>query len=140
MLHGLDTINLDIAPVHPDAELGDLSRSALREELMVNLQQAGLRVMPEDGRLLPADRPQLHLAVNVTPLESFPVYSVFVTLRLRQQACLTRNLIICEPVITWEGASAVRTISVSQLAEARQDVRALIARFVDAYLAENPKR
>lgn len=139
-LHGLDTLLLTIDPLHPDAELGELSRNALREELTVNLQQIGIHIISEEGSQIALDRPNLNLAVHLTPLESFPVYSVFITLRLRQNACLTRNLIVCEPVITWEGISDIRTISVSQLAEVRQDIHALISRFVGDYQAENPKR
>jgi hypothetical protein len=140
MLHDLDVVDLDIGQLHPEVEAGGLSRAALREELIVNLKQAGLRILPDDGHTGMPDSPQLSLVVNVTPVESFPMYSVFVTLRLRQHACLTRNLIVCEPVVTWEGASDIRTISVSQLTEVQQDVHVLIAHFIDAYVAENPKR
>jgi hypothetical protein len=140
MLHGLDTVSIAIEQLHPDSALGGVTPQALREELVVNLQQAGLQVLPLDGRSASLDHPQLSLSVNLTPIENFPMYSVFITLKLRQNACLTHNLIICEPVTTWEGASAVRTMSVSQLMEMRQEVRTLIARFVDAYLEENPKR
>ena len=140
MLHGLEAVNVVIGQLHPDSALGGITSAALREELLVNLQQVGIQVSPQDERLTVADRPQLNLSVNITPIESFPVYSVFVTLQLRQTACLTRNLIICEPVTTWEEASAIRTMSVSQLTEMQQEVRILIAHFVDAYLEENPKR
>lgn len=139
-LHGLDSVIVIIDPLHPDAELGDLSRSALREELIVNLQQIGLHIFSEDERQSVPDYPKLNLAVHLTPLESFPVYSVFITLSLRQHACLTRNLIVCEPAVTWESMSKVRTISVSQLAEVRMDVHTLISQFVDDYQTENPKR
>ncbi|MGE0681101.1 MAG: hypothetical protein AB7P69_09425 [Candidatus Binatia bacterium] len=139
MLHGLDTVSIDIERLHPDSALGGVTPQALREELVVNLQQAGLQVSPLDGRSTPPDRSQLSLSVNMTPIENFPMYSVFITLKLRQNACLTHNLIICEPVTTWEETSTVRTMSVSQLTEMRQEVRTLIARFVDAYLEENSK-
>jgi len=140
MLHDLDVVDLEIGQLHPDVEAGGLSRAALREELIVNLKQAGLRILSEDGLPLAPDHSQLSLVVNVTPIESFPIYCVLITLRLRQPACLSRNLIVCEPVVTWEGASEIRTISVSQLTEVQQEVHVLIARFIDAYIAENPRR
>lgn len=139
-LHGLDDLMLTIDPLHPDAELGGLSRTALREDLVVKLQQIGIRIIPDEGEQSTLDHSKLNLAVHITPLESFPVYSVFISLHLRQKACLTRNLIVCEPVITWEGMSDIRTISVSQLSEVRQDVSSLIARFIGDYQAENSKR
>lgn len=140
MLHGLDTVSIIIEQLHPDSALGGVTPQALREEMVVNLQQAGLQVLPVDGRPTPSDRPQLSLSVNMTPIENFPMYSVFITLKLRQNACLTHNLIICELVTTWEEASAARTMSVSQLTEMQQEVQTLITRFVNAYLEENPKR
>lgn len=140
MLHGLDAVSIHIGQLHPDVQGSGLSPLALREELVTNLQQAGMRIMAEDGRALTADRPELNLNVNVTPIENFPGYSVFISMQLRQSACLTRNLILCEPVVTWEEASDIRTVSVSQLTDVQQDVHALIGRFVNAYLAANPKR
>lgn len=140
MLHGLDAVSVTIGQLHPDSALGGVTLVALREELLVNLQQAGIHVTLSDGRLETAERPQLSLSVNVTPMESFPVYSVFVTLKLRQHACLTRNLIVCEAVTTWEEASALRTMSVSQLTELQKEIRILVTHFVDAYLEENSHR
>lgn len=140
MLHGLDTVSIVIEQLHPDSTLGGVTPQALYEELAVSLQQVGLQVLPLDGRTATLGRPQLSLSVNLTPIENFPVYSVFMILKLRQNACLTHNLIICEPVTTWEEVSAVRTMSVSQLTDMRQEVRTLITRFVNAYLEENPKR
>jgi hypothetical protein len=140
LLHGIDTVNVAIERLHPDLALGGVTPQALREEIVANLQKAGLQVSSLDGRSVTTDRPQLSLSVNITPIENFPMYSVFITLKLRQNACLTNNLIICEPVITWEDASAVHTLSVSQLTDMRQEVRTLITRFVSAYLEENPKR
>jgi hypothetical protein len=140
MLHGLDSVSINIERLHPDSALGGVTVQALREELVINLQQAGLQVLSLDGRTATLDHPQLSLAVNMTPIENFPMYSVFITLKLRQNACLIHNLIICEAVTTWEEASAVRTMSVSQLTEMWQEVRTLITRFVNAYLEENPKR
>jgi len=140
MLHGFDAVSVTIGQLHPDSALGGVTLVALREELLVNLQQAGIHVTLSDGRLETAERPQLNLSVNITPLKSFPMYSVFTTLKLRQNACLTRNLIICETVTTWEETSAMRTLSVSQLTELQKEIRILITHFVDAYLEENSQR
>jgi hypothetical protein len=140
MLHGLDAVRINVGQLHPDIEESGMSRTALLEELTRNLRQAGLQVTRDDGRSSTADRPELDLTVHVAPVENFPLYSVFITMKLQQTACLTRNLIVCEPVVTWEDASAMRTVSVSQLPDVQQDVHALISRFVDAYLAENAKR
>jgi len=74
------------------------------------------------------------------PLDNFPVYSVTVTLQLRQSACLARNLVVCETAITWEDTGVGHAVSVSRLASLQQDVRDAVDRFTSAYLAQNSKR
>jgi hypothetical protein len=86
-----------------------------------------------------AEKPLLYLAVGITPLEHFPVYSVNVSLQLRQPACLERNLVICTPTVTWEETRAARAVDVSELASIQHDVQSLVKRFTAAYRAENQR-
>jgi len=139
-LYGLDEVGVVVENVHPDAERRGLSRATLQTEVALRLQQAGIRVLAEDGWEETPGKPVLYLDLGIVPLDNFPVYSVTVTLQLRQSACLARNLIVCETAITWEDASVRRAVSVSRLASLRQDVRDAVDRFTSAYLAQNSKR
>jgi hypothetical protein len=97
-----------------------------------------MRVAPtpnENG----ATEPLLYLAVGITPLEHFPVYSVNVLLQLRQSACLERNLVICTPTITWEEAGTARAVDVSELASVQHEVESLVDHFTKAYREENQR-
>jgi len=139
-LYGLDEVGVVVENVHPDVERQGLSRATLQTEVVLRLQQAGIRVLTEDEWDETPGRPFLYLYVGIVPLDNFPVYSVTVTLQLRESACLARNLIICETAITWEDVGVTRAVSVSRLASLQQDVSNVVDRFTNAYLAENPKR
>jgi hypothetical protein len=140
ILHGLAAVGVEVAQIHPDAEGRGLSRTALREDIVEKLQHAGLQVLTEEEWKTAPEQPLLTLTLGVDSLDSLPVYSVFIKLQLWQNAFLTRKLVICEPVITWEEARSLRTVSVSQLAGIQQEVYAAVDRFLDAYRAENLKR
>jgi hypothetical protein len=139
-LYGLDEVGVVVENVHPDLERQGLSGATLQTEVILRLQQAGIHVLAEDEWEETLGRPLLYLYVGIVPLDNFPVYSVIVTLQLRQSVCLARNLIICETAITWEDAGVMRIVSVSRLASLPQEVRNVVDRFTTAYLAENRKR
>ena len=139
-LYGLEEVGVVVENVHPDAERRGLSRATLQTEVALRLQQAGIRVLAEDGWEETPGKPFLYLDLGIVPLDNFPVYSVTVTLQLRQSACLARNLIVCETAITWEDTGVRHAVSVSRLASLQQDVRDAVDRFTSAYLAQNSKR
>lgn len=139
-LHGLDAVGLVIENVHPDAERRGVSKATLEKDIALRLEQAGVRVLANGQEEGVPGRPLLRLQVAITPLDDLPLYNATVTLQLRQSACLTRNLIICETVTTWEDAGVTHAVGVSRLASVQQDVRDMIDRFLDAYRAENPKQ
>jgi hypothetical protein len=139
-LHGLEEVGVVVAGMHPDAERRGLSPAALRVDVEKRLRDVGVRVSPDLAERGTSGKPQLYLTVGIAPLEDFPVYSVSITLQLRQNACLERNLVICAPAITWEDAQGIRTVDVSELASLQQDVRTLVDHFTAAYLAANQRR
>ena len=134
----LEEVGVVVAEVHPDAEQRGLSRGALQRGVEKQLQAAGVRIVTGlNGKGL--EKPLLYLAVGVAPLEQFPVYSVNVSLQLRQSACLERNLVICTPTVTWEETGIARAVDVSELTSVQRDVQSLVKRFTAAYHAENQR-
>ena len=137
-LAGLQEIGVVVAEVHPDAAQRGLSRGALQQGVEKQLQDAGMRIVTgPNGKGL--EKPLLYLAVGVAPLDQFPVYSVNVSLQLRQSACLERNLVICTPTVTWEETGMARAVDVSELTSIQHDVQSLVKRFTAAYHAENQR-
>lgn len=135
-LAGLEEVGVVVVDVHPDAEQRGLLRGELQRGVEKQLQAAGMRVTPSPNEK-GAEKPLLYLAVGITPLEHFPVYSVNVSLQLRQPACLERNLVICTPTVTWEETGAARAVDISELTSVQRDVQSLVRRFTAAYHAEN---
>jgi hypothetical protein len=137
-LAGLEEIGVVVAEVHPDAAQRGLSRGALQLSVEKQLQDAGMHIatgLNGKGR----EKPLLYLAVGITPLDQFPVYSVNVSLQLRQSACLERNLVICTPTVTWEETGMARAVDVAELTSVQRDVQSLVKRFTTAYHAENQR-
>ena len=137
-LAGLEEVGVVVVDVHPDAEQRGLLREKLQRGVEKQLQAAGMRIAPPPKEKGVA-KPLLYLAVGITPLEHFPVYSVNVSLQLRQSACLERNLVICIPTITWEETGVARAVDVSELALVQHDVESLVDRFTKAYREENQR-
>jgi hypothetical protein len=137
-LAGLEEVDVVVAEVHPDAAQRGLSRGVLQQGVEKQLQAAGMRIgTSPNGKGL--EKPLLYLAVGVAPLEQFPVYSVNVSLQLRQSACLERNLVICTSTVTWEETGMTRAVDVSELTSVQRDVQSLVKRFTAAYRAENQR-
>src|SRR5206468_13127377 len=122
-LYGLDEVGVVVENVHPDAERRGLSRATLQTEVALRLQQAGIRVLAEDGWEGTRGKSFLYLGLGIVPLDNFPVYSVTVTLQLRQSACLARNLVVCERASICEDPGVSPGVSVARLASLQEDVR-----------------
>jgi hypothetical protein len=134
----LEEVGVVVVDVHPDAEQLGLLREKLQRDVEKQLQAVEIRITPapeENG----AAKPLLYLAVDITPLEHFPVYSVNVSLQLRQSACLERNLVICTPTITWEETGTARAVDVSELVSVQYDVESFMDCFTKAYREENQR-
>jgi hypothetical protein len=139
-LYGLEEVGIVVDSLHPDVERRGVSRAKIQSDLAQKLRQAGIRILTgEQWKELPGS-PFLYLYIGVEPLDSFPVYSVTVRLQLRQQSCLSRNLIICGSAVTWENVGAIRMMSVAHLASIPEEVGTLVDRFIAAYQEENVSR
>jgi hypothetical protein len=140
LLSGLAQVRVTVDNIHPDAERKGVSTAKLRSDIEHRLQQAGIHVLTENEWQEAPGRPLLYVNVDVEPLDSFPVYSVLIRLQLRQHSCLTRNLIICGPTITWEDVGAIQAMSVSRLSSLSDDVGLSVDRFINAYQTDNAKQ
>lgn len=136
-LYGLDEAGILPADLQPDAERRGTQRAKFQDDIERRLQQAGIHVLTEDKWKAAPGKPLLDLNIKAAPLDSFPVYSVSTRLQLRQPACLTRNLILCETAVTWEDGSATRMLSVSRLSSPQDDIHTAADRFIDAYRKAN---
>jgi len=102
---------------------------------------AGIRVLTENESLQPANVGLLHILINVFQSSAFPgLYAYTFTISIHQKVALQRlpGSIFLGP--TWSMPSFVGMVGEQHLGGVREDVRDGVNRFINAYLAANPRR
>lgn len=139
-LAGLTGVRVVVEAMKPDAEKDGLAASTLRTDVEVKLRLAGIRVLTETERLAAPGSPFLYVRVTTISLrEVVPIYAVEALLDLHQEVMLTRDPTIDLSTPTWS-TSWVGVAGSEALARMRQKVRDQVDKFINAFLAANPKR
>ncbi len=138
-LAGLTGVYVVVEDIEPDAERDGLAQSTLRTDVELKLRQAGMRVLSKDEWLAATGFPNLYLNVN-TLKDRMGTYAFCIDLVLKQEVRLTRNPAITFRGITWEAAGVVGTVGPENLHRVRDHVRDRVDKFINAYLAANPKK
>ena len=135
-LAGLTGVNVLVEGMNPDVERDGLARSTLQTDVELRLRQASIRVLTETEMLLAPGKPFLYLRVS-----SFKgregVYAVAISLELKQSVRLVRDPALTLMAATWQSIGA---IGLGGPSKARDTVRDEVDKFINAYLAANPKR
>ncbi len=140
-LAGLTGVYVIVERVDPDAEQEGLDQSTLQTDVEVKLRQAGIRVLTKTEALVTPGAPNLHLMVDTMKLSgaALPIYAVSFHLELNQEVMLARKPTIALLAPTWS-TSGIGAAGTKALHRMRENVRDLVDRFINAYLAANPKR
>jgi hypothetical protein len=136
-LVGLKSIAVVVEALGDDAERDGLERGQIQTDVELKLRQAGIVVIAEDS--IKPSSGILHVSVN--PLKHpRGLYAFNVELSLIQGARLARNASVATLATTWiigrVGIVGVETFS----SYVREVVRDQTDRFINSYLAANPKR
>jgi hypothetical protein len=132
-LRGFRTIQVVIDAPPPEAEQAGLTKSAIQTDVELKLRQAGIRVLDQT-----TDVPWLHVAVFVIP-SSDSNWPYAIEVELCQGVTLTRDpsiSLIGTPTWSVGGYGSVGRQNVRSL---REDVKDAVDKFINAYLAVNPK-
>jgi hypothetical protein len=121
----------------PEAEQGGLSQATLQTDVELKLRQAGIRVLTSTERPSAPGAPILVVTLGTTRSPA-GFYAYAVTVGLAQHVYLARDPTMGAWATTWT------TGSVGYTGQARMDtirsvVRDYVDRFLNAYLAVNPK-
>jgi hypothetical protein len=139
-LRGLKAINVLVEKLPPDAESRGMSEDTLRTDIELRLRRNGVKV-PVDSGDATRGGPYLYLNVNFkcSQMPNVPACGDSITLQVRQRTTLVRDPSIESDASTWD-ASVGGIVGQAQLAKAiRQVVADLVDRFVNDFLAVNPK-
>jgi len=131
-LRGLKGIQVLVEPI----TLAGLTESTLKTDVELKLRKAGIRVLTEDEWLKTPGYPYLYVNVTAIELKSPREFIYSVNVAFKQDVILSRNRSIETTGVTWDVSSLGIN---SKLRYVREVVSDLVDKFMNDYLAVNPK-
>jgi hypothetical protein len=140
-LRGLTGVRVLVALLKPEVERDGLIKRQLQTDVERRLHKAGIRVLTDLEREATPGGPLLSITVATATQAPFPhLYALSIVVSCHQNALLERDLSIgAEKASTWS-VSVIDLVDTQQLGTARERVAQLVDRFINAYLAVNPKQ
>jgi len=140
-LRGLQGIAVLVDMVRPEAERLGLTCEALETDTDLQLRQSGIKVISFLEMSTTPGAPVLYINANVKvrPGEIDATVAVSIVVQLKQKVSLDRDPTIHYKAPTWENA-AVATVGRANIRQVGDAVKDLVARFINDYLAVNPKQ
>jgi hypothetical protein len=149
-LRGVRGISVVVDEIKPELARGALTRERIQSDVETKLRKAGIHVYgPYDVVLTtpkPTTRPFLYVNLSSVSSRRYPgLHAVSITVDFHQNAVLARPFDeqssprqSSSTVTTWH-SDVVAFIQLSDLSRLREQIAALIDKFVSDYLAVNPK-
>jgi len=139
-LTGLKGVHVVMGPVGDEMQHDGLDTAQARTAVELRLREAGIPVLTNEQTLLGVDEPILFINVNALKGRTIPLYGFSVNIEVYQEMCLMRNPSVKVKVATWS-VGTFGTVGPGNFGStARQVIRDGTDRFINAYLATNPKR
>jgi len=139
ILQGLEGVWVLVATIEPEVERYGLTKKALQTDTELQLRQYGIKVLTREESLLTPGQPCLFVTVSVITREDIPTASVGITVELRETVLLLREPTrICIGASTWRRGGVV-SVGVSKIKKIRGNAKDFVDRFINEYLAVNPK-
>jgi Putative peptidoglycan binding domain len=139
-LRGLSGVGVRVERLPPEAEQAGMTRRQVQTEVEQRLREGGIRVLTPPELLSAFGCPALAVTIQLAPAahESRELYGVHITVALTQQVLLERNMTMpAVEAATWE-VVALGVVGRDAWPRVREDVAALVDRFIHAYRAVNP--
>jgi len=141
-LAGLNGVQVWVGSIPDEVQRDGLDTMQIRTDVELKLRQAGIPVPTEQQSLSRVNAPVLY--VNIGALKRRPgvvLYAFWANVELHQFVRLTRNPAVTVRVATWSAPGALGMVGQENLrSHVRDEIRDQTDRFINAYLAANPKR
>jgi len=138
-LKGISGVYVLIDEIGPDAQEEGLTRSLLQTDVETQLRKADIRILKREKSLKPPGIPYLYVYVSAMNGKVIGLYAINIHVGLKQLIYLMRDPSIIIPVETWS-VEWVGMVDFKQMKESVQEqLRDLVGKFINAYLAVNPK-
>jgi len=136
-LRGLSGVSVLIAEINSDAERDGLIRGQLQTDIELRLRKAGIRVLPNTEADVPL-LPQLYVKVRALKRREFNLYAFSINVQVNDFVDLRRKPARSAVVTVWD-ADTAGSVGSDNLRVVRETVGDLVDRFINDYLAQNPK-
>ena len=136
LLRGLKEVFVEVEALDFRAEREGLTTEHLKEDAVNKLKMAGMKVQSEKESMTTPGNPRLHIMVKVLGTATGD-YAAHIRVELREAVSLVRHPGMEVFTSTWTTGKFGVTHS---LADVRQQEQELIDKFVNEYLAANPKQ
>ncbi len=134
-LSGLRGVYVKIEGLGSEIVKAGLTQKQIEEDVKQKLDSAGIKVLSDTEGLRQFANPYLHVKPRIRKTKT-GLYLCFITIEFVQDARLARNRSILRPVPTWSvGVEGAVYKNLSE--KVRNHIKALMDRFIDAYLSVN---
>jgi hypothetical protein len=138
-LHGLTSFHVAVEDFYADDIQAGLNQQDIKTAAELRCRMAGV--------LINSAPSEPYLYINIVPLEVYYVghrpsgiYAVAIRVELRQRAFLSRDPAISAYAGTWSRVSVITAPRERLVSYCHESLNNLVDEFLNAYLAQNPKR
>jgi hypothetical protein len=136
-LRGLQGVSLFVEPLDPQIEKIGLTTNQIQTDTELKLKMAGINVLTGGESLKASGHPFFYVDVNISTLTTqITRYLFYIRVELNQEATLVRKPDTKVSAVTWSAGGWGIDFSSDNI---RQTVKTQVDKFINAYLAENPK-
>jgi hypothetical protein len=142
-LAGLKGVYVYVEAIKDEVRRDGLEEGQIRTDVELRLRQAGVTVLTKQQSFDSAGSPILDVDVHAAKATAEGVasfYAYHVHIQLSQEVRLVRKPSLRVLAATWTGGSTVGVIGADKLRSVRDVLRDQMDKFINAYLAANPKR
>jgi hypothetical protein len=136
-LRGIRGIFVQVEPLDTQTENDGLTKDQIQADTELKLKSAGIIVLTKEEFLKLAGHPYLDVSVNISALKTqITRYLFYIRIELNQEVVLVRAPDKRVSTVTWSAGGWGIDFSLDNI---REIVKTQVAKFIDIYLAENPK-
>jgi hypothetical protein len=136
-LRGLQGVSLYVEPLDPQVEKSGLTKNQIQTDTELKLKLAGIHLLTGEESLKASGQPLLSVDVNISMLKTqITRYLFYIRVELNQEVTLIRTPGTKVSAVTWSAGGWGIDFSPDNI---RQIVKTQVDKFINAYLAENPK-
>jgi hypothetical protein len=136
-LRGFSSVYVVVEPLSPQVENEGLTTDQLQKDTEAKIRTAGVKVLSKEEFVRTPGKPYLYVNVSISILRTqITRYLFYVRLEFNQEVSLVKAPETIVPAATWSTGGWGIDFSLENI---RNTVKNQVEKFVNAYLAVNPK-